>query len=391
MSKISDLSMKQKIVFILFLLIQMSALPYVVALMFGINNDILWVPLAMLCCLFSISIFQIRLPKAFTACCLVQILVWFYFFIYHSDTSYLTRIVFILVTSLLLNCIDCTIGLKKLSLLQTKWIALQAMLAVVGFILVFVGILGPLIEFPNIDGRPIFYFGCTFSNAVYGNIIRPSGFFDEPGALAFWGIYVLVINKIFIGNKRLEFILIASLVFTLSLAYYIQLIIYLVLFYGKNIKTSLPIVVFILAVFAYISLNSGSEIYELTLGRLELFAQEGLNSTSRGELTEVSKGYFEHNPWFGIGAKKIEELGVYAADNPYETLGKDGIIGTIALYLPLLPIFIKSIKKNWYMICGILVLAAGYLQRPFHLNCMHFIMLYLFSILAMKNQDKLNK
>lgn len=114
----------------------------------------------------------------------------------------------------------------------------QAVLGGIAFILFFVGALQPLIEFRLPDLRPSYFFGLTCSNAIVGNVMRPAGLFDEPGALAFWGVYCLLINKLVFDNKKIELLLIIGLMFTLSMAFYIEIVIYGLLFTQKAIKRS---------------------------------------------------------------------------------------------------------------------------------------------------------
>lgn len=362
--------------------------PYIITLMIGISNEFLWLPLILLLFLLSLSYKRTYIPSSFYVCCLIQALIWIIFSIIHSDTSYITRIIFIILTILQLASMDKIIGLKNTIYLHNKFLTAQSVLAALAFILFFIGILSPIIEFQLRDSRPAYFLGITFTNSISGNIIRPSGFFDEPGALAAWGIYALIFNKLFYGNKKIEYLLIASLMLTLSLAYYIQVAIYFLLFYSKNIKAAIPIAVLVFIAYFIVASDTSSEIYRLTIGRIMGLEEGGLESTSRGAMTEVSKEYFKSSPWIGIGARETENIGVYSSDNPYETLGKDGIIGTIALYLPLL--YVLFSKFNRYIWSAIAILAVGYLQRPFHLNIMHYSMMYSFCILALSNCEILS-
>ena len=132
----------------------------------------------------------------------------------------------------------------------------------------------------------------------------------------------------------------------------------------------------------FVSYDVNSYLYEKTIGRLGLFSQVGMYATTRGELIDNAKQYFLDNPIWGVGASNILKLDVYLADNPFETLATDGIVGTFAIYFPLL--IVVSRKFNRYIISGVIILVAGYMQRPFHINIMHFLMMYTFCILALR-------
>lgn len=153
------------------------------------------------------------------------------------------------------------------------------------------------------------------------------------------------------------------------------------MFYSKNVKAAIPIALIICLAVLYVNSDPTSELYRLTLGRLDTFGNNGFEGTSRAAMTELSKQYFENSPWIGIGAQTVENIGVYSSDNPYESLGRDGIIGTIAIYLPMIYVLMK--KRNVYVWAAIAVLAAGYLQRPFHMNVMHYMIMYAFCILTL--------
>ena len=74
-------------------------------------------------------------------------------------------------------------------------------------------------------------------------------------------------------------------------------------------------------------------------------------------------------------------------DNPFEILAKDGIIGLVVTYLPLLVVLLKFSRRNKDVFFAGLILTAGYLQRPFHVNLLHNLMLYGFVILIYKNTE----
>jgi len=385
MKKLLDNTAKLKIGVLLFFVALFLAEPYVVRIMLDVNFEFFWIPIVILLWFISLTCTRKTLPLPFIVCCLIQVLVWMLFYVIHKDGSYLTRIVFIIASYIFISSLDRIVGLKEIIRLNNGWMALQSCFGAIAFVLLFIGIIHPLAEYTLVDGRPFYFFGITCSNAVYGNIMRPAGFFDEPGALACWGIYALVFNKLFVDNKRVEYVLIVTLLFTLSLAYYVQLLLYLLLFYSNKLKTALPIALLLGAFIMYVSSDTSSELYDLTLGRISIFADDGLETTSRAAMTEVSKAYFKQSPWIGIGAQASEDIGVYASDNPYETLGKDGIVGTLALYLPLLYVLIQ--RRDRFVFASIIVLAAGYMQRPFHLNLMHYFMMYSFCILVLSMEQ----
>lgn len=326
------------------------------------------------------------LPTAFTICIVIQMGVWFFYSILHNDTSYYTRMFFLLLTYVIILSLNSSKGVEDFIKKNNYVIATQAVLGLLAFGLVFVGILSPIFSFENIDNRIALCFGLTCSNAVYGNVIRAAGYFDEPGALAGWGIYALIFNTLYTKNSKVEKMLIFGLISTLSMAYFIQLALFLVCFKMKLRKSSIFIfLVLSIAVYSVYTLGEENKLYQMTLGRFEM-GKYGHGETARERLMEESKRYYEMSPIVGNGASKIEEIG-YMGDNPYESLATDGIVGTITLYLPLLIVLLKNIKHKEFSF-AVLIIATGYLQRPFHLGLLHYIMLFTFFYLGLKYKNK---
>lgn len=245
----------------------------------------------------------------------------------------------------------------------------------------------PLFEFTNPDGRSCYYFGLTCTNFYLGNIIRYSGFFDEPGAMAYWGIYALLFNRLFIRNNKFERLLMICLILTLSLAYYIQFCLYILFFKIESLKRLCGVLLIssVMVGAVYLSKDTPYDVYRFTLFRLEKNEMTGtMQGDNRSDLSETAKKYFITSPVMGIGAKKSTEI-EYMADNPYEILAKDGIVGMIVTYLPLIIVFFAYYKKR-SILYVLIILSVGYLQRPFHVDLVHPMMLYLMVFLIMMNE-----
>lgn len=63
-------------------------------------------------------------------------------------------------------------------------------------------IIAAYFKFVEMDMRPGYFFGLFTTNTYFGGLVRNAGFYDEPGALAFWGIYALIINKMFVKTQK---------------------------------------------------------------------------------------------------------------------------------------------------------------------------------------------
>ncbi|CDB11949.1 predicted protein [Bacteroides sp. CAG:633] len=384
---------KNWIVITLLLLLLFSSYPYVFCQFIPlpdvktISITFLLVFLFMLLIMRKITIF----PLIFTGIVIIQSCCWILFSIIHHDSTYITRVIFIFIAYLSLLCIyNTSFGIRNFSQLYSKFIFLMAFGGTICFFLVFLFSFTPFFNFNNQDGRTAYCFGLTCTNAYIGNVIRYAGYFDEPGAMAYWGIFALLSNRLFFYNRKFELYLMLLLTFTFSMAYYIQAFFYIAFFYIKEIKHFLILVLSALIIISgiYLTKDTDYDIYRFTIYRFEMDESIGeLQGNNRAELTEKAKIQFKKEPIFGIGAQNLNDID-YMADNPYEILAKDGIVGTIVTYLPLMIMFIVGIKKEKSFLYASIILALGYLQRPFHVNIMHVIMLYILTLLTiLENRD----
>lgn len=320
-----------------------------------------------------------KIPKFLHTTIIIQIITWICYFIIHADSSYLSRLLFIVLTFTSLSILLYEGSIVRFAKTYNWVITIMAIAGLPVFFLFALGLLHPIFTFTNLDGREAGFFGITCSNAYTSGICRVAGFFDEPGAFAFWGIYALLINKLFFNNRKVEIGLIIGLLTTLSAAYFVQLCLYILFFYTRNIKYLIVIltVLFACGYFAYRELSDNVQLAYLTVDRFE----DGQIKSARYELTKDAERIFVKSPIFGIGAKRLQQVG-YLDDNPYEIPAKDGVVGFCITYLPLLILLKRYGRKNLDLLLSILILFAGYMQRPFHINELHFFMLYLFAILA---------
>ena len=332
-------------------------------------------------------------PKLFNYAYFTQIFCWSAYFVFHNDSSYLTRIVLMLVVYMaLLYAYNSCNGLLLFLKLFNKLIIVMAIGGTLCFFLVLFEVVTPVFDFSNVDGRTAYCFGLTCTNTYVGNLIRYGGYFDEPGAMANWGMFALLFNKLFIKNQKYENALVICLFFTLSLAYYIQLFFYFFLFAKNRKKRLIQLICGVTLIVFGLSQTKGTQyedIYRLTVQRFEFDdSKNKIAGDNRSNLSALAKEQFLSAPILGVGAKKLDEIG-YMADNPYEILAKDGIVGEIVTYLPLLLILYVGLQKRPDYICAVFILFLGYLQRPFHVDFIHPIMLYLLTILILeKNKLK---
>lgn len=331
------------------------------------------------------------LPTTVNKIFCIQVVCWILFIMLHLDINYIERIVYMLVIYTMLTCLyNCNGGIYDFFEKYDKWIVIMSIGGVIVFFLVLLIDFQPLLLYENKDERTGYFYLITATNTLKGNIIRYSGYFDEPGAMAYWGIWTLIFNRLFFQNSKVEKVLMVCLTFTFSLAYYIQIFFYILFFKLRNIKQGILaiITVLILGFGIYYAAQSVPILYYYTFHRIETDETTGqLKGDNRSSLSENAKEQFLKSPIIGVG-REISSEDLKISDNPYETLAYDGIVGTIITYLPFLYLWFIGNRK--FKLC-IIILMIGFLQRPFHHYIIYYFMAYAFLILSLyKPNENLN-
>lgn len=293
----------------------------------------------------------------------------------------------IVLAFFLVYIIEKSGGLLSFFRKYNVWILIMAVMGSIAWVLVtFVGFEPISIAYDRADEREIYNYGLTFSKTVqYGlRTIRYSGFFDEPGAMGYWGIFALLFNRAFIKSKRMEWLLIVFLALTFSMGFYLQLFIYILVFNVNTRNLGRTIGIFIIVLIGIVALYStkGTEyegFYDATIGRVEMILDVAdetgnvLEADNRAEMTELAKREFYENPLFGSDTKD------YILDNIYEPLARYGIIGTLFILFPFFYLFFKALNKRDFDIVKVmLVLIVSFFHRPFHDLILYYFILYCF-------------
>lgn len=274
------------------------------------------------------------------------------------------------------------------------WLVFQAIAGAIGIVLVLCGILHPIFEFREMDMRPGYFFGLFTTNTYLDGLVRNAGFFDEPGALAFWGIYALLLNKLFVNNRKVELLLIIGLLSTLSLAYFIQLTLYICFFYSNKWKKS---IVYILVLFVALKvLASFNEQMDAAIfGRLAYNEETGtIAGDNRSQLMDVCWDIFMTSPLIGKGAENLIAISAqtqeFVGANAFTTLASDGIIGQIIILSPffyLLALSRKDKRFGWAFV----ILITGFLQRPYDSSQLLYPLLSFSLILQASMSSAINR
>ena len=309
-----------------------------------------------------------------------QFFTWLLYSFIFSDSSYFTRLLYITI-ALLVVMADSKNCSRNLIKIFVYWVTLQAVLSFVGFCLCITDIIQPLSTFEEMDGREGYNFGLFTTNTYMGIFVRPAGFFDEPGALACWGVYSLILNRLFLKKKYVEYALLIGLTVTLSIAFYIQAFLYFLLFYRENIR-KLILVLSLAALSIGILVSQDEVFYDAIIGRLQYDETEGtISGDNRAELTKNARAIFLSSPIVGVGARNLVENYEGVDSNVFTYFACDGIIGQIVTWLPFVYIFFILGRGRPEVRSGVIVLAVGLLQRPFDFTQLMFPLI-LYNMIA---------
>lgn len=297
---------------------------------------------------------SLKIDNTLAGIFLVQVCTAILWLILHQDTGYTNMLLQIVAAFIVYVAFNSVLGGEYFSKAVVRFILWSGILGVVCFLLCLVINLPYLNEFANPDGRSGYNFIIGFTNSLYdigsAKIIRPSGFFDEPGALALYTFVAILINDMMFGNKRVRILLFIAGSFTLSVAFYAVMIIYFLLYMKlKDLKRVVIGTFFIsILLFAgYMKLDEERQsiIRGYTFGRIESIFNAGSSSSSdyykgdnRSELVEIAAESIKDSPLIGAGLSYpikpgSKFYGTFMGANFLGIFGIHGIIGGIIFSL----------------------------------------------------------
>lgn len=320
--------------------------------------------------------------------------------IYHNDAIFLSSITQIFIVAILLTIITKVISIEKFITQYIKVITAIAVLGAIGAIIVFVFNTPYLFQYAQQDGRLANVYFLTVTNTpgppIEHPVIRYSGVFDEPGALAFFCMIALCLNKLYYHNARIEKLLMIVPLLTFSMAYIITDVVYVFLFKIKTIKGYIiAFSTIVLLVIGIISLKDTpyQQLYNLSVARFEQDDSGEVKGNSRAVESGNAKEAFNESPIMGIGIDEKRAV----SNNYYSILATYGIIGYIVIHLFILYVLIKAIithsSDKWLILKCLFILLLNLQQRPFNTNVVYFTSILLIIIYSdrLLTQSKLNQ
>lgn len=290
--------------------------------------------------------------------------------LYWMDPRYPLSGIFLVFSLLLLQLTDA----KAIDWFVTFATALMLILlsgAVIGFVLALNGV-SPLFEIANTDGRANHFYYTTFSKIRWGNIIRPSAIYDEPGALSFMVCATAALRHLRGRDARITWLMLGLGFVTLSLAHLVYVLIH-AMAERLKIRNFIGIIATILPLALLVVYFGGHEIIEKRLlGRITMTESGEIVGDNRSwRMINAAKHLDIHPESILYGAdsscrfdqntckKKFALMG----ENPLSPLALHGIFVSWPYYLALVILITAPLFGKQFLV------AAGFgallLQRPY--------------------------
>lgn len=298
--------------------------------------------------------------------------------IYWGEVKYLLLQIYFILSVLTIFCLNDS-DLKK----TINYLTVIFLLLLFG---AFIGIFyayyqgDPIITITNPDGRSNSLFLTTFTNTIIGNAIRPSGIFDEPGALSFLVCILVCMRELFNFNRKISWLLLFMALVTTSVAHYIFCVFYLI-YTLQHVKYSKKIIL----IFFSISIGFLTMLllipaiknlaFELFLSRINSnLGQDRIITTLNAiSYLNVSSFFWGLDSDCALGYQNctLDKGYLNYGDNPLSLLVHWGLLISFPYYFSLFYSLWRGVVKKDLYIFGLFLLL---LQRP-------YIMSYGYSVL----------
>ncbi|PMO90158.1 hypothetical protein BCS98_15300 [Vibrio breoganii] len=279
--------------------------------------------------------------------------------------------------------------------LSSYYLLLQVSFAIVGFLYAFSGG-GAIFELVSSSGRVYKLFLTTISVTGYSNFIRPSGFFDEPGALSFAICSVVLLRNIYGFDKKVSYYLLIGGLVTLSLAHFIFLMFYVA--YDLFLNRSRSVLLLIMGIFAMpVIFAVFFDGYEVVANYYFSRTANGLSGDGRSTLLYNAIEYLEASPsltyLFGIDSNCLTDFTnncrfIYPrmGENFLSPLVFGGFITSWPYYfvIMLCTIYLLRSPKTFILYFAFFIL---FLQRPYIFNY-SYSFLWVLALVEMISHNK---
>jgi len=241
---------------------------------------------------------------------------------------------------------------------------------------------GALLQFPNPDGRLNQLYLSTLTNFHVGALIRPSGIFDEPGALSFVVCIIAALRHATGKNKKMTWALLLLGVVTSSIAHLLYMIFHWIAEFKQSKNKGRLVILggggmFFLSIIL-VFFMSANELFEvLIFNRLSsnsLGADRMLFLTNAMNYLDIKTFFFGLDPSCAVGLASCAAKNYEIYDsNPLTPLVHWGILISFPYYVIQFFLLLISIFRFNFIAFGVFILL---LQRP-------YVMSYAYALLIM--------
>jgi hypothetical protein len=308
---------------------------------------------------------------------------------YHSYLPIYLNFSFLLI-SLLLIFFTSKHG-KIFVGISTVFVCLLILGAYIGVLYAYLG--GePVFVFPNGDGRLNSIYLTTGTNFHIGRFIRPSGIYDEPGALSFFICSVCLLRVFFNKNDTITLFIMIFGMITSSLTHLLILICFVsyYLFRYKN-KSSTYAYFLSFFVIGMIILAVFYNLFDtLLFSRLRYNPSTGaISGDTRSHLFLNALGMIDIKSFFwGLDRTVYTNENLFRSafpfigDNPLTPLVKYGFFSQWYYYFMLFIIFLAGLfQRKYFFICVAVCLLFFQRPNPHVISYnFYFVLFYLISV-----------
>ncbi|WP_422766785.1 hypothetical protein ACOX9X_10645 [Photobacterium leiognathi subsp. mandapamensis] len=366
---------------------------------FSIIGPISFLSLIILAIILWIREKKINYPKQYLIIIFLILVSFILSSIYWQDFGLLHFSKFFILSLLIVSILDNEI--KHLFIKVLSWFLLfQLVLAIIGFVYSAFG--GqPILEIIIPSGRSFPLYLTSFSVTKYAYFIRPSGLFDEPGALSFLICFLVMIREVNGFKRYFNYLLLFLGLITLSLAHIIFTLIYLiycvfVLRSKVSILLTFISIVFLALVVPFIP--NTDFVIDYFLSR----SSSDLGGSGRSGLFNTTLSYLKSSDlnvyFWGVSSYCLTDYNANCryvfprmGENILSPLVFGGIITSWFYYILSMVTFILAIIKprKYIILFGFIML---FFQRPYMYNISYSLM-YAFAIseiLILLNKNKID-
>ncbi|MEO7497283.1 MAG: hypothetical protein ABIT83_16715 [Massilia sp.] len=292
---------------------------------------------------------------------------------------------YLLVSILAVSVLDSE-DVKAFVDLVSGFLVLTLAGAVIGTLYAYFGG-ASLLEFLNADGRANNLFLTTLTNSQFLNYIRPSGVFDEPGALSFVTCFVAALRHAAGCNKRVTWLMLGIGFITTSVAHLLYTVMHAAQEFkgnkraGKFLLTAglIALVLWLLVLFFPPIQDIFSVLFLSRLSGDDLGDDRATTMENALQYLDMRSIFFGLDPQCAVGiANCVIDKG-YAnyGDNPLTLLLHWGIFLAFPYYLSLTYFAGFALLRRNFIIVGLTILL---LQRPYTMSYGYSLFILLTSL-----------